>query len=354
MNYQIPAKPRFQNIKFTHYCGREEQDFISQYVNLRLENTLLISTTNVSTILNSRPGINAIVNLRRINDIRYINKFFDGVNTKLKNDDLFIGCLETFTARREKMFINKVPVLSTIYFALEFIFLRAFPKIKGLKKIYFTITKGKGRLLSKAEALGRIVCCGFEIIDHRSINGLTYFVAKKIKEPAFDMKPSYGFLYKMPRIGKNGKIIGVYKFRTMHPYAEYLQDYVIKINGYSAIGKPAHDFRITTWGQFMRRYWLDELPQLINVIKGEMALVGVRPLSTRFLAEYPQELKEKRLKYKPGCVPPYVALLKQDVKQYIESEQTYFEDKEKYPFSTDIKYLFKAFRNVITNKIKSA
>ncbi|SHF39129.1 sugar transferase [Flavisolibacter ginsengisoli] len=354
MNYQnSTAHTQYQNIKIAQSRGCEEYTYISKFVDLRSDNTLLISTTNISKILNS-PKVNAIVNLSRINDIRYINKFFDGVNAKLKNGDIFIACVETFTVRRQKMFINKVPVIRNIYFALEFIFLRACPKIKGLKKIYFAITKGKGRLLSKAEALGRIVCCGFEIVDHQNINGLTYIVTKKIKEPSFDMKPSYSLLYKMPRIGKNGKVIGVYKFRTMHPYAEYLQDYILKLNGYSEIGKPAHDFRITSWGRFMRRYWLDELPQLINVIKGEMGLVGVRPLSTRFLAEYPQDLKEKRLKYKPGCVPPYVALLKQEVKQYIESEKIYLEDKEKHPFSTDINYLFKAFSNIITNKIKSA
>jgi lipopolysaccharide/colanic/teichoic acid biosynthesis glycosyltransferase len=313
-----------------------------------------VINSNESKILKNIDGKSAIVNLCRLNDIRYINKFLENVNAKLQNGDLFIGCFETFSARRERMRINNFPVIGTIYFGMEFLFMRVCPKVKGLKKIYFAITKGNGRLLSKAEALGRIVCCGFEIIDHQSINGLIYFVVKKVKEPAFDMNPSYGLLYKMPRVGKNGKIIGVYKFRTMHPYAEYLQDYVIKLNGYSTIGKPAHDFRLTSWGRFLRKYWLDELPQLINVLKGEMCLVGVRPLSKRFLAEYPEDIKERRLKYKPGCVPPYVALLKQDVSQYIESEKIYLDEKEKHGLTTDVKYLFKALSNIITNKIKSA
>jgi lipopolysaccharide/colanic/teichoic acid biosynthesis glycosyltransferase len=354
MSYYGSAEYHWQVKKISVFHGKDENDFISKYVDVTSENTLVVSTTNIAKIKEGAVNVDAIVNLVRINDIRYINKFFEAVNARLKNGDFFIGCVETFTARRERMRINKIPILSTVYFGIEFIFMRAFPKVKGLKKIYFQITKGKGRLLSKAEALGRMVCCGFEIIDHQSINGLIYFVGKKIKEPTFDMKPSYGLLYKMPRVGKNGELIGVYKFRTMHPYAEYLQEYVIKLNGYSAIGKPAHDFRLTSWGRFMRKYWLDELPQLINVMKGEMNLVGVRPLSNRFLAEYPEELKKRRFKYKPGCVPPYVALLKQDVEQYIESERIYFDDKEKNPLTTDIKYLFKALMNIITNKIKSA
>ncbi len=343
-----------KRIETSFLCGEDEKDFITKYVDLKSDKTLVVSTTTTKVILESPAYINAVVNISRINDIRYINKFFECVNAKLQNGDLFIGCVETFTARRERMRVNKVPFFRNIYFGLEFVFMRAFPKVAGLKKIYFTITKGRGRLLSKAEALGRAVCCGFEIVDHQCINGLIYFAIKKVKEPAFDMKPSYGLLYKMPRVGKNGEMIGVYKFRTMHPYAEYLQDYVIKQNGYSEIGKPAHDFRLTSWGRFMRRYWLDELPQLINVVKGEMNLVGVRPLSKRFLAEYPEDLKKKRFKYKPGCVPPYVALLKQDVAQYIESEKIYFEDKEKNPLTTDIRYLYKALMNIITNKIKSA
>jgi lipopolysaccharide/colanic/teichoic acid biosynthesis glycosyltransferase len=298
--------------------------------------------------------INAVVNLTRINDIRYINKFFNSVNANLKNGGVFIGCLETFTSRRERMWINKVPLIGALYSFIEFFVLRAMPKIRGFKKIYFAVTKGKGRLLSKAEALGRAVCCGFDIVDYKTIDGLLYFVVKKVKEPVHDMSPSYGLLFRMQRTGKNGKTIGVYKFRTMHPYAEYLQDYVIRLNGYSAIGKPAHDFRLTSWGKFMRKYWLDELPQLINVLKGEMSLVGVRPISKRFLAEYPIELQERRCRFKPGCVPPYVALLKQDVNEYIESEKIYLDEKEKHPLLTDVRYFMKAVGNIITNKIKSS
>ena len=118
----------------------------------------------------------------------------------------------------------------------NFLFKRIIPKLSLTKKYYFDITKGNDQLLSKAEGLGRLVSCGFKIMDFKSINGLIYFVVKKEKEPSYDRSPSYGPLYAMPRIGKNGKIIKVYKLRTMHPYSEYLQDYVLKVNGYA---KPA-------------------------------------------------------------------------------------------------------------------
>ena len=73
----------------------------------------------------------------------------------------------------------------------------------------------------------------------------------------------------MNRVGKKGKIIGVYKFRTMHPYSEFIHDYIIKTNGYNAKGKIKDDFRTSRWGKIMRKYWIDEIPQLYNVLKGE-------------------------------------------------------------------------------------
>ena len=57
----------------------------------------------------------------------------------------------------------------------------------------------------------------------------------------------------MPRIGKNGNIINVYKLRTMHPYSEYIQDHILQKYGYNDSGKPANDFRLSTWGKFLRK-----------------------------------------------------------------------------------------------------
>lgn len=302
----------------------------------------------------ANPGVGLYTEVR-MNDVRRINKFLEQANSSMDIDQLFIGSFETYRARRHRIAFYRVPVLKYAWIAAEFVFLRIFPKISGLKQIYFAITGGKGRLLSKAEMLGRLVCCGFEIESHESIEGITWFVAKKMRPPVFDSNASYGPVFRMRRIGKGGKIFNVLKFRTMHPYSEYLQDYVLKQNGYAPSGKPAHDFRLTPWGKFMRRYWLDELPQLINVLKGDMKLVGVRPVSPRYFEDIPTHLQELRNTQKPGCIPPYVALnRKPSVEEVLKAEEEYLLEKKQNPYFTDTRYFFRAIYNIVIKRKRSA
>ena len=141
----------------------------------------------------------------------------------------------------------------------------------------------------------------------------------------------------------------------MHPYSEYLQGYVRDKYGY---GENSHklkdDFRLTNWGNFFRKYWIDELPQLINVLKGEMKIIGIRPLSQVFLDDLPEDIKIKRLKYKPACIPCYVSLGKRGINGFVEAERQYLKEKEKRPFFTDIKFTALAIFNILTGKIKSS
>jgi len=329
-------------------------DYFENYVDLENKELQVILKSN-SFKLDRFSKVDNVICLEKVNDIRYINKHFEKINSKLSHGGVFIGCLETFSARRNRKKIDSIPIIGNLYFSFEFVIKRILPKLSYTKRHYFDITKGNDRLLSKAEGLGRLICSGFKIMDYKSINGLLYFVVKKEKEPFFDLNPSYGPVYKMPRLGKNGKIIKVFKFRTMHPYSEYLQDYVLKANGYAESGKPAEDFRIPVWGKFMRKCWLDELPQLINVIKGEMKLVGIRPVSKRYFQDIPKEMQKLRLTQKPGCIPPYVALnRKGNVMSVLQAEKEYLEEKIKNPYTTDIKYFFNAIFNIVFKHMRSA
>lgn len=333
-------------------CGERVYTFMEQFVTFCDKRTSVVSTSTQFNIDNlSDDFYTAIINLRKINDIRRINKFLEAVNNKLSLNGVFIGCAETKELRRKRL-LKKYPlILNYIFFFFNFIYKRAFPKLPLLKKLYFLITQGKGRVISKAEVLGRLYSCGFAVIEEKVINNILYFVVEKIKKPAYDMNASYGPVFKMRRVGKHGKIILVYKFRTMHPYAEYLQEYIVKKHGYAASGKLRHDFRLTRWGMFLRKFWLDELPQIINIVKGDLKIVGVRPVSESYYNSMPEDLQQRRIKFRPGCIPPSVALAVRGLNKTFDAERQYLTDAEKSPYWTDIKYFFKAIFNIITNKI---
>jgi len=336
------------------FSGKETTDYLENFIDFSIDDQFIVSNANSILNLNSTQK-KTIICFQKINDIRFINKYFEKVNSCLPSNGLFVGCVETFAERKNRKVISKFPVLRDVYFMFEFFFKRILPKLSLTKKYYFDFTKGNDRLLSKAEGLGRLVSSGFKIMDHKSIDGLLYFVVKKVKEPSFDMNPSYGPIYAMPRLGKEGKIINVYKFRTMHPYSEYLQDYVLRTNGYADSGKPAEDFRIPKWGKIMRRVWLDEIPQIINVVKGEMKLVGIRPVSKRYFEDIPKEMRNLRMTQKPGCIPPYVALNRDgSVLSVLQAEREYLEEKINKPYNTDVRYFFNALINIIFRNKRSA
>jgi lipopolysaccharide/colanic/teichoic acid biosynthesis glycosyltransferase len=107
-------------------------------------------------------------------------------------------------------------------------------------------------------------------------------------------------MYRSWRVGQNGKLFVFLKFRTMVTNADELKDSLQHLNEREGLlFKISNDPRTTPFGRFLRRYSLDELPQLVNVLRGEMSLVGPRPPS---LDEYEQYTAEHqiRLAAKPG------------------------------------------------------
>ena len=98
-----------------------------------------------------------------------------------------------------------------------------------------------------------------------------------------------GCFYIQERIGKDGKPFGLYKFRTMRIGADS--------EGLLTVGE--HDQRITRIGHFLRKTKMDELPQLLNVLKGEMSLVGPRPEVRKYVELYTEE-QRKVLNVRPG------------------------------------------------------
>jgi len=334
--------------------GEEAVNFITKHTGKDFNSCLIIKTTdvfNVEAIENNNTG--AIVNLKKINDIHGINRFLNATNSKLAQGGVFIGSVETYTQRKKRL-LHKYPlVIAQIYFFLDFIFKRIFPKLYLTRWLYFFLTAGRNRVLSKAEALGRLVFNGFDIVELKEIGYLTYFVVKKTDRLIPEKVPSFGFFFKMKRIGKNNKLITVYKIRTMHPYAEFLQSYLFENNNLQDGGKFKNDYRITSWGKVLRKLWLDELPMVVNFLKGEIKLVGVRPLSQHYLSLYSEELKTKRVIAKPGLIPPFYADLPITLDEIMKSELNYLESHKQYPLKTDTRYFFKAINNILFKKARS-
>ena len=107
-------------------------------------------------------------------------------------------------------------------------------------------------------------------------------------------------LFRQTRLGKDGRAFSMLKFRTMYSGAEEQRlalDHLISPT--SVLFKLRDDPRITRVGKVLRRYSLDELPQLVNVIRGEMSLVGPRPPLPDEVARYESDMK-RRLTVKPG------------------------------------------------------
>ncbi|MBA3925436.1 sugar transferase [Listeria rustica] len=107
--------------------------------------------------------------------------------------------------------------------------------------------------------------------------------------------------FKQTRIGKDGKSFGMYKFRSMHVDAEAKLDALLAQNEMQgAMFKMKDDPRITKVGRFIRKTSLDEFPQFLNVLRGEMSFVGPRPPLAREVAEY-SDYDLQRLAITPGC-----------------------------------------------------
>lgn len=145
----------------------------------------------------------------------------------------------------------------------------------------------------------------------------------------FDSQGS--IFFRQIRVGKDGKDFRIYKFRTMIVNAEKM--------GIITIGE--RDPRITKLGYFLRKYKLDELPQLINVLKGEMSFVGPRPEVRKYVEMYNQE-QLKILTVKPG-ITDYASIeyINEDeiLGKSLDPEKTYIEEIMPQKIKYNMKYI---------------
>lgn len=149
-------------------------------------------------------------------------------------------------------------------------------------------------------------------------------------------------IFKQDRVGKDGKIFSMYKFRSMLVNAEELKAKLETKNEMSGpMFKMKNDPRITKVGRFIRKTSIDELPQLINVIKGDMSLVGPRPSLPKEVEQFSPWMLE-RLKVKPGITCYWQVMGRNNIafEEWMKLDVKYVHEMN---YWLDIKLIFKTF-----------
>ncbi|ELC8330633.1 sugar transferase [Clostridium perfringens] len=149
-------------------------------------------------------------------------------------------------------------------------------------------------------------------------------------------------LFSQKRVGQYGKEFNMYKFRSMVSNAEELKAKLMEQNEMSGpMFKMKHDPRITKVGKFIRKTSIDELPQLINILKGEMSLVGPRPSLPKEVIKFEKWMLE-RLEVKPGLTCYWQVMGRNDIdfEDWMKLDVKYVHDRNLW---LDIKLIFKTF-----------
>lgn len=157
------------------------------------------------------------------------------------------------------------------------------------------------------------------------------------------------FIFSQVRIGKDGQAFNMYKFRSMVSNAEELLEKLLEHNEASGpLFKMKEDPRVTKIGKFLRKTSLDELPQLFNVLKGEMSLVGPRPALPREVETY-SSYERERLKAVPGLTCFWQVEGRSNIgfDEQVELDIKYINNRN---LMLDIKLIFKTIKVLLGSK----
>jgi lipopolysaccharide/colanic/teichoic acid biosynthesis glycosyltransferase len=333
----------------------KEWHYFHSFTDMNVYNTAVVSPEALMAgDYHPEPESKNIISAGYLNEVSELNNFIEKANRALLYDGKLAGKFHSTEARKKKIRENHTSTLIFyMIYIFDFIWHRVFPKFKFTRSFYEKMSNGTDRVYASAELLGRLAAGGFEIVDHEQFEDETYFIIKKTSEPDFEAEKPNALIFTMSRISKGGEEKNFYKLRTMHQYTEYLQHFVYRNNGLSEGGKFKNDFRITRWGRYLRKFWLDELPMLYNLVKGDLKLIGVRPLSSQYFNLYEKRFQERRKKYKPGLIPPFYVDLPETLEEIMASERKYMMAYDKSPVWTDISYFFRIIYNIIIKHARS-
>ena len=287
-----------------------------------------------------------------LNAIRYVNRYLRSANDKLKQGGYLVVSFDTAAKRKVQIYSKYPKFIARVVYFFDCIWHRICPKLGLTRRLYYFLNRKKRKVFPRPEILGRLYYCGYDVVSEQYIHDRYCVIAQKKRPPCRDPH-TYGPIIKLHRVGKNGELFWVYKFRTMHAYAEYLQTYVYENNDLDEGGKFKDDYRVSGWGKVMRKIWMDEWPMFINMLKGQMKLVGVRPLSQQYFDLYRPEIQQLRIKTLPGMLPPFYVDMPETLDEIQESERKYCEAYLEHPLRTDWKYFWKIIGNIVFHHKRS-
>ena len=187
------------------------------------------------------------------------------------------------------------------------------PLMLAVRALTLTAGFGAGSLHFRGKAQGaqRPVLSGWQRVGKRllDLGGASVSLAVSLLPMmliaiAIKLDTRGPVVFSQARVGENGRLFRMYKFRSMVDNAEARRHEVVDLD---ALSEPAYkirdDPRVTRVGRWLRRFSLDELPQFINVLRGEMSLVGPRPEEATLVARY-NDWQRRRLSVKPGMTGP--------------------------------------------------
>ncbi|MCD4704928.1 hypothetical protein K8R66_02525, partial [bacterium] len=193
------------------YCPKKTEDTIEDGL------SLVVNDMN-SKIENTHRYDLMIFNVN-LNDIRKINKTLIKFYGLINDGGFLVLPYKDLELVEDDIKVKSFFLMKTIKMFSYYVLRRAWPKIPLINKFYFSITKGKNRVMSRTEVWGRLSYCGFEIVKEIEKNGITYLIAQKMKTISDNPNPSYSPLITLNRVSLNGNIVKINKIRSMCPFS---------------------------------------------------------------------------------------------------------------------------------------
>lgn len=303
-----------------------------------------------------------IIGQNDLNSVKRLNTFLRAISETLLMGGYFVFHYKPLEVELEEIRQNSSDFTYPFKYLAHFMWYRILPKTRLLSKIYFSapfswIDSLRGsvqrRSMARAEAWGRLFFHGMRAVDETMEGEFTYVIAQKIASPSTDTIPTYHSIVGLNKMGLNGQTIRLHKIRSMYPFSEFLQKHIYQVHGLTNTGKFKNDFRLTEYGPFIRKYWIDEIPGIYDWFRGDIKLVGMRATSPQYLSLYPKEVIRLYFQVKPGLIPPIFDEKTTGFEQIVEIEKKYLERYIQNPLKTDLIYFWYTFRDIFIRKVRS-